>query len=54
MKTPSTPITESEAIATNVAVAKAPQPEATAPSEAWQEFLEDDADCCGGCNHKPR
>lgn len=22
--------------------------------EAWEEFLEDDADCCGGCNHKPR
>ena len=21
---------------------------------AWQEFLEEDADCCGGCNHKPR
>jgi len=25
----------------------------TAP-QAWEEFLEDDVDCCGGCNHKPR
>jgi len=22
--------------------------------EPWEEFLEDDADCCGGCDHKPR
>lgn len=22
--------------------------------QTWEAFLEDDADCCGGCNHKPR
>ncbi len=24
------------------------------PPVAWEEFLEDEGDCCGGCNHKPR
>jgi hypothetical protein len=32
-----------------------PPIEKLAPApEAWEEFLEDDADCCGGCHHKPR
>lgn len=32
-------------------------PAQAAPTEAavaWEEFLEDDADCCGGYDHKVR
>jgi hypothetical protein len=30
----------------------APTPDAV--PEAWEAFLEEEGDCCGGCHHKPR
>ena len=29
-------------------------PTTPAAPEAWEEFLEEEGDCCGGCHHKPR
>jgi hypothetical protein len=29
-------------------------PVADVAPEAWEEFLEEEGDCCGGCHHKPR
>jgi len=45
---PQSPNDPVEAVQTTVPSAPKPEP------EKWEEFLEDDADCCSGCHHKPR
>ena len=48
------PITASEPLAPAPQQPKTTGEKLVAEPVAWEEFLEDDADCCGGCDHKPR